>query len=415
MNRTFTLSCFLIFAFLNPIFGQVEDVSVGPSYAFQAYYDLSTGEVTQVSNDAWDISFSNIGVQDAGIHINESAAFMSAPLKLYLADVKDWSTVISESDINEESEILYNPEESWSEGAFNTVKNDENPLDFGWGSYNTSSHTVEGDKIYIIQQRDGTFLKFQVINLASGTYSFKYANLDGSEEVTDTVSKDPTSDRKLIHYSFGNGEVEMPTDYDLIFQRYSTPLDNGEGGFIDYTVTGVLLAEGVQAVVADGVDTETVDESDYADQYSEDLKTIGHEWKSFSFSEGWLIDDDRAQFVKTKEGDIYKVVFFDFQGSTSGITTLQKTFIGTSSTKEEVQIQDAINIYPNPTSDYIKFGGIQRDMTAQLYDISGKLVKKGMIVNDNQEWSLSSLNGGRYTLILSDGNIHLTHNIMVIH
>ena len=50
----------------------VIQVSTGTGYAKFSYYKLNDGATQQVNNDAWDIAFSNLGVQQAGIFVNES-------------------------------------------------------------------------------------------------------------------------------------------------------------------------------------------------------------------------------------------------------------------------------------------------------------------------------------------------------
>lgn len=376
----------------------VDEVSVGAAYSQQAFYDLNTGTVTQLSNESWDIAFSNDGFQDAGIFINEAVTFMASGLELYSAQDIGWDENIDASLFDDQSPI-FNPEENWTEGAFNTLKDPDSQLDYGWGTYNTQSHQVEGDQVFVIKKRDASFIKIMISSLSGGNYNFRYANLDGSNEIEATVAKDGES--KMIYYSLENQEVvSIPTNYDLLFQRYSTPLDPGDGNLVDYTVTGVLLAPGVQAVKADGIDPATVEYEDYADGMSDNLKTIGHDWKSFSFSSGWLIDMDRVYFVKSQEEEIYKVTFFDFEGSSTGTTTVERTLIGTASSTEQIKIEDRINVYPNPTTESISINNAEQ---ADIYilDISGRMVKE--IKNyQKSKIDLTELTSGNYHVLVSN-------------
>ncbi|MBK7605096.1 MAG: hypothetical protein IPI15_16250 [Saprospiraceae bacterium] len=120
-------------------------------------------------------------------------------------------------------------------------------------------------------------------------------------------------------------------------------------------MTGILLAPGTQAAVADGVDLSTVKESDYADKYSSLPTTLGHDWKAFDFTLGWIIDEDRANFVKTKNGEVYKLVFVDFEGSGTGTTAVERTLLKTAATEEIKVANETISIYPNPVKDAITF------------------------------------------------------------
>ena len=351
MRLTYTLVTVFI-ALSSPILAQIDQVSVGPSYSQQAYYKIATGEVETVPNEAWDIAFSAEGQQDAGVFINESSSLTSASLLVFLSEISDWSAPIIATDELVDSIALYNPEATWTEGAFNTVKDPASPFDYGWGIYNPQNHIIEGSRIFIIKDRQGSFFKFQVVSLASGSYTFRYADLNGDNEKTFELDK-ANAEGSLIYFSFDTeDEVRMPTDYDLIFQRYSTPLDAGDEMYIPYTVTGVLLAPGVEAVVADGVDPNNVNEADYADQYSGLPTVIGHEWKAFDFSSGWVMDQDRTHFIKDTQGSIFQLTFFDFEGSSTGITTMEKKLVGTVATKEEAPVNSTFTVYPNPTTEY---------------------------------------------------------------
>ncbi|MFT6337896.1 MAG: hypothetical protein ACI86M_002263 [Saprospiraceae bacterium] len=376
MKRIFTLIT-LTYLFTASICAQIDQISVGPSYSQQAYYSLSTGETEIVANDAWDISFSAIGQQDAGVFFNESTSFMSAPMQVFVTDITDWSEDIVSTETYVDSVALYNPENNWTEGAFNTVKDPTSQLDYGWGAYNPQTNTVEGTKVFVIKKRDGSFFKMQVESLSGGTYTMNYADLDGSNEITYEINK-ADAENGMIHFSFATDDiVEMPTDYDLIFQRYTTPLDAGDGSFIEYTVTGVLLANGTEAVLVDGVDPTSVIESDYDDQYTSLPTTIGHSWKYFDFSIGWVIDEDRTQFVKTADNDIYQLTFYDFEGSSTGITTLERTFITSVSTKEQTISDIRLAVFPNPTTDYFHVES-EEDFTINITisNMSGQVIKR---------------------------------------
>ena len=413
MIKNFTLILLAFIATNLLLTAQVEQVSVNPSYTHQAYYNLATGEVTQVPNDAWDIAFSNDGVQDAGVFINESASLDGNSVKAYLSLEADWATAITDVSVfSDTTTILYNAEQNWIEGAFNSMRIPNSPFDYGWGEYNPPTNSVVGNKIFVIQKRDGSFIKFQILQLIDGEYSFRYADLDGSNEATAIASKNDAGENPLIYFSFDSGEtVDMPTDYDLVFQRYTTDVDDGTGTFIPYNVTGVLLSPGAEAVIADGVDPASVSESDYTGEYTTTPIVIGHHWKIFDFTAGWMIDEDRAQFVKTKNGDIYKIVFFDFEGSLTGITTLEKTKVVLSST--QLTASDVgITVYPNPTADFVYISGNKDYYNAMIYDAKGQLVLNEKIDLGKAQLNLNELNSGLYTLVLRNEDTVVNHRLI---
>lgn len=403
----------LITAFVYQVYAQqVEQVSTGAAYSLQAYYALESGDVQQVTNEDWDLAFSNDGVTDAGVFVNESAAFMQNTLALYVADITDWSEPITDVSVFTEEIRLYNPKENWIEGAFNSVASESDPLDYGWGSYNPQNFAVEGNKIYVVEQRSGSFLKLQIQRLADGVYQFRYANLDGSNEVVETIAKNENSGQELIFYSLRDRRVvDVPiSDADLIFKRYFSPLDDGSGNTLQYNVTGVLLAPGTQAVVADGVDPLTVMESDYSDQYSPIPTVIGHDWKEFDFSAGWQLDFDRVHFVKTQEGDIYKLYFFDFEGSSTGITTLEKTYITTVNNAEVLEQNTTISLFPNPAQHQIQIEGLSPGAELQIFDNAGQLRVERTAQNSREQLEIEQLEQGLYHLILRQNGTVSIHN-----
>lgn len=386
---------------ISAITAQTDMVSVGAGYSQQAFYNIGTGEVTTIANEAWDIAFSNLGAIDAGILVNEGATYGEEGLKVYLAPTEDWTDEITDVIQFSEAKPLYNADLDWSEGAFNTVKDPESPFDYGWGAYDPATHAVVGTKVYVIQKRDGTFMKFQVTDLTGGVYNFRYADLDGGNEETASVTKGEDSPA-IIRFSFENKEtIEIPHAYDLIFARYSQPLDPGDGNLIDYSVTGVLLAPGTEAVVADDVDVDTVNEEDYADDYTSNVNVIGHEWKFFDFSQGWVLDEDRAQFVKTRTGDVYKVVFYDFEGSATGTTTLGKEFVRMVSSTDVVSAELGIKVFPNPCVNYLTIDRPGTDVQVTIFDNNGRQVLSQNLLGNNERIDVAHLQSGIYNVLLS--------------
>lgn len=407
MIRIFTLIIFLVAIGSQPIFAQLEEdkVSVGNSYSLQAYYKLSTGEVTTVASEAWDIAFSSKGLQDAGVFINESASFMASPLELYLANTTDWNETIVESTIAD-FERLYNEDKNWEEGAFNSVRDTNSFSDYGWGKYDGASRSVVGDKIFVLKKRDGSYIKLQITGLIGTEYQFRYANLDGTEEQSETIAKNTIEDDVIIHYSLDTKEtVEVPTDFDLLFQRYTVGLDGGNDEIIQYNVTGVLLAPGTEAVVVKDIDDpEKVEEADHAAFYSTNLLTIGHDWKRFDFAEGWLIDLSRVQFVKTRNGDLYRIIFDDFEGSQTGTTILFKELLQTQTSSINNELNDRYNIevFPNPVTNYFTVNSEQLiPIHIDLIDNSGKLIKS-FDTFSGQQIPVAELSNGTYHLVISN-------------
>lgn len=364
-------------------------VSMGTGYSQQAYYRLADDNTHTVANASWDLAFTAIGSIDAGIAINESTtAVMGAPapeLQVFLTAASSFATVI---DTGLFVERLYNGKGSWDAGAaLNTVANAGNPFDFGWGIYNPTNHSLLGNRVFAIRLRNNSYKKFMVESYAGGTYTIKYADFDGSNEQVRTISKGGHTAAQLALFSFTTGEVltALPA-WDLLFCRYYTRLDDGTGNLLNYVVTGVLSAPGVQAVKASGIDPATVSFADHEAALSGTLDVIGHDWKSFSFTSGWVIPQDLAYFVKTADDRVYKLTFIDFEGSSTGVSTFEKVDLGVISdvaTPSSNVAQAAI--YPNPARQgqpaTLAFTLKQRrdQLPLAIRDLHGRLVWQAQV------------------------------------
>lgn len=385
-------------------------VSVGAQYAMQSFYNLDTDNVEQIPNESWDLAFSNVGRQDAGIIINESASLSGAPLELYSAYVNEWDNPMGSQDTLTQDNRLYNTEESWMEGAFNTLKSPINPFDYGWGEYVPQEQRVVGSTVYILKMRDGSLKKIQIMESGLVDYTFRYADLDGSNEETRKVAREPGV--SVMFYSMTEDKAfPMPDDCDLMFKRYAKPLDDGAGGILDYIVLGVLAAPGVESVRAAGVEPNAVTHDDYHDSYTARTDNIGHDWKEFDLNEGgWVVPEDRTYFAAAKSGKIYQMTFIDFEGSSTGISTFIKTPIGSTSTEEALNI--AINVFPNPTSDYLSVTAEESIKQIYLLDQTGRLIQE---YSDtlNQLQLPGNLNSGQYNLMIVVGENVITKQIAI--
>ena len=360
-------------------------ISTGAGYQKQSFFKLSTDTETQSNNTAWDIAFSVFGFQDGGIFINEGAGTVmgqpQAVPEVYSALTENFDEQPDPATL--EDFPLYNSEKSWENGAFNEIRDLSNPLDYGWGQYNFVSHQILGTSVYVIKLRNGQYRKFKVESLTGGTYTFKYANLDGSNLVTKTINKADHAGKTLAYFSFESGNtvnVEPADGFDLVYCRYITPLyDPGSMTFLAYSVTGILSGEGVRVAKADGITPETVQFTDFQDSLSSNMDVIGYDWKAFSGA-AWTLDDDRVYFVNTSDEHVWKVQFVDFEGSSTGTTVLEKTDLGTLSA---VTLPDAIGMkalmYPNPTQERLVVSldvptSLEGDAQLAITDLSGRTV-----------------------------------------
>lgn len=329
-------------------------VSVGASYSNQAYYTLSNDAVSILPNESWDLAFATIPGSGAIFYNESSRSSMAATapeLRLYLAPTDNFADVITVSSL---TDSLYNPETDWETGAFNTVRNENDPNDYGWGTFNATAQSIAGNKVFALKLRDNNWIKLSIESMANSVFTVKYAGLDGSGETTITVDKTDFAGSPFAFFSF---ETEMatasPAGWDLLFARYRDALDPGTGEVVQYEVTGVLSGPGVETAEARNVDPQSVSYEPYLDSLSSEMDVIGQDWKFFDLGAFiWVLDPERAYFVKTAENRLWKIVFYEFDGSTTGNTTFEKTDLGLLSGLENPagNFLD-LGVYPNPVAE----------------------------------------------------------------
>lgn len=399
----------LIFAGIFSVFSinaQIEDtVSTGLSYANDVYYSLENNEVLTVERENWDIAFS-VGGMGSTILTNEGAG-----TSLYFypnGDTSAWSTVDTAGI--ETWTKYYNHDSLWSVGAFSqtaTMYKDEvfETYDMGWGLYDYgTTHAVKGDSLFVLKLSDGSFKKLWIDRLQSGHYYFKSADLDGANEVSDTVVKTDYENKNFGYYSLKTGtELDREPDnstWDLLFTKYNTPV-MGRYGLTPYGVTAVLSNDGVLVNKVSGVATEESDT--LSSSFSGSLSAIGGDWKSYSHtSGGYVVSDSLTYFVKSKDSDLWKVVFTGFGGSSNGNYIFSKEKILSVGMMESINVLN-VSTYPNPTTDFLNIVLHQKDnenLNVTIFDMSGSLVYSelfaGMPGVNNLQLSVGEYSKGLY-------------------
>jgi hypothetical protein len=122
---------------------EFQEISTGAGYNMQSYVNIGDGTSRQIANSAWDIAFS-IAPEDAGVFINESVGSTpgTSAIQLFYTLSEDFSEVPDTGDFQDFP--LSNSERSWTYGAFNEIRSDQDPLDFGWGNYDEQSGEISG-------------------------------------------------------------------------------------------------------------------------------------------------------------------------------------------------------------------------------------------------------------------------------
>jgi hypothetical protein len=400
MKKLFTIPALLLAG--NMAFGTVvtDTVSTGPSYTNQVWYSLPDDEQGSSPKDNWDIAFEATGYA-ASILANtqKGLAVYQSPYA-----VAQWSAVDTAGI--DSWPALHNSDLTWDEGALNS--NPDGNFDLGWGEYDMNTHVVTGDSIFVVKLVSGAWKKLRINSLAGSTYTFTYANLDGSNEQTGTIAKGDYSGKNFAYYSL---ETNTPLDrepvsttWDVTFTKYITTILAPAP--TPYGVTGLLLNKNVTAIKAAGIDVNSVSYSTYT--FQNDINTIGYDWKAFAGS--WTIEDSLVYFVQRSNGDVWKLIFTGFTGSSSGSYIFSKEQVATGNTGvSNVASATVLGIYPNPTKNQFQIifnAPTESSNYITVYDLAGRIVKHEALVGTGSLTQhgidISSLNKGVYLVAIND-------------
>ena len=410
MNKIFTT--LLLFISLN-LFSQNQSISLLPSYTNQSFYSLENGEVANLNNTDWDLAFST-ATMSSSIRIN---AGMGTELYSYpLGDTTDWNTFNSSNLSNWLP--IYNSDTNWFVGAFD--KNSTSMFDMGWGMYSMITHHVTGDSLYAIKTIGGDWKKLWIQKLANDEYSFKYANLDGTNEINTSVSKLNYSDKNFIYYSLDQNSVldrePNSIDWDITFTKYITPVQG-----MPYGVTGVMSNDGVQVAQVDNLP----DPNSYTDysqhSMSTEINTIGYDWKSFDMSTfSYSVEPYRCYFVKDLQDKVWRIIFTSFEGSSTGNIEFNTQEMTSSTSISELQSDiSTFEIYPNPITDNnltIVFDNSFNETQLEIFTVTGKQVFDKNINGAGfqaKSFSLPNLDKGLYIVSISSRGNSIQKKLLI--
>ena len=393
-----------------------DSVMIGAGYSDHVWYSLETGEVARSAKDRWDFAFSVSGFGSSILlnHLNDN--------KLYVypnGDTASWTT-LDTNGISTWSQ-LYNSDTSWNYGAFNANTDRDNDFDLGWGVYNMITHQVVGDSLFVLQQGNA-FKKIWIKGLAGGVYTVKLANLDGSQEVDVAINKADYGQRNFVYYSVSANEIRnlepLNDAWDLKFTQYTTIIPSFGG----YPASGVLQNGNVTtAQVSEVGDPLNFDDHE-RQEFSTEINTIGHDWKSFDFATNqWSIDDSTVYFVRARNGALWRLVFTDFGGSATGKYVFQKELIEEASELPqgvEAPSKASLQIYPNPSNQgwanllYASNAPVQ----LTIHDLQGRVVysaQQGAAVLGQIQLSTQAWSAGMYIVRMESSGATQTQKLII--
>jgi hypothetical protein len=380
-----------------------DSVILGPSYANRAFYSLENSTVGTMPSTGWDLQLASHSVMSSTIRLN--AGNGAAAWQYMAGDTANWASLDTagmgasngwmriHDDIN-----AYDP------GAFEV--NATGFPNYGWGNYNTISHDVVGEKLFVVKTTTGTFKKMWIVALHANTQTFelKVADLDGSNETTIDVVRAGQTGKNFLYLNLNTGAVTNPepekTTYELVFERYEASLSPG----VYYPVVGVRPAVGIQNARVANVHVDDVTAS--SGTLSDDLVAIGHDWKAFA-NGSWQLADSMSFLIETRSGALYQIWFTGFVGQSGGKFFFNKRLLATASIENNNAL--AAEVYPNPVSDilYVKTQ-IQTPATLLLTDMQGRVWLSQTMENGTSSIPVNQLglsNGAYVVRVISEGKV----------
>lgn len=375
-----------------------DSVSMDPGYVNESYYSMENGEVENISNQTWDLAFDLSGF-GAGVRINQHTG-----VEVYvLGSNTDWPTL---DTTGMAWDALNNSDLFWGVGALNAAAG-SSQTDLGWGEYNFVTHHINASRSFVLILADGSYKKLLIESLASGVYIFKSADLDGGNEVSNTVTKSNYTDKNFAYYSISSNTVldREPTNntWDIVFTKYVTELQPA----VYYGVTGVLSNKGVYVRKAEGVDPEAAVFSDYT--VDSVINVVGWDWKTFNMSSfSYDIEPDLSYFIEDKNNNIWQIKFERFDGSSTGKIVFGKRQVAAASLVENAEIS-ALGVAPNPAinSAEIVFNSNASEANISIIGLNGKVVYQNVLSGTGLQSlniDLSSFNSGMYMVQVSTEN-----------
>lgn len=383
-----------------------QTVVMGQGYANEVYYQFSTYNTTTVARDVWDISFRTT-VMSSSILINDGT---EAVLWAYpYADTSGWAA-IDTFDLYTWPP-LYNDPTDWENGAF--CRNATGHPDYGWGVYNTVTHVITGDSIFIMKLVDGSFKKIWIIekNSPENKYLFRYANLDGSDSHEITLDCNLYLDKDFVGFDM---QTNLPVDYqpvkeswDILFTKYMAMHYTGS----PYPVTGVLSNPAVYTKRFYPVDPDFNDWQQGS--WDSTRSNIGWDWKWFDLANMvYVIEDSMVFYVQDQVQDVYRLVFTGFEGMSTGVIDFGIAHVGSTTGIGDSKYSNFhVSLYPNPATDIINveieiINPTNEQMTLTLMDMTGRTLRREVLPDGQKKTSrnINWLSPGAYFMVVSTGN-----------
>lgn len=392
-----------------------DTASMGAGYANSVYYSLANGiSGAPVPDNNWHFAVQALNAMSdthggVGIWTNE-ATKTGAVVKLYSLHKQgtvSFQTVAAADTVGMvgAAKELHNDTTTYAQGAFNAgATGGTNPsagINYGWGNYSSNSqggfpaHSVVGDSLYLLtlNQSAGMGAPSTVVGayivwpraLANGNAWTLYTkNLaDGDIDTLEVSIANATTLFKYYNFTTKAWTDREPNknSWDIVFSNFMDLYGNyGLQG-----VTGVLSNYNIKVAQADNIAPNSADYNNFASNYSEDIHTIGSDWKTVNMTTyQYDITANQSWFIKLTSGDIWQI-YFDMFATVGGERKigLQKRKVYTAPPPTSVvdvnEFVSNVVVAPNPAINgqanlLVDAKQTIRDAKIIVTDLSGRVV-----------------------------------------
>jgi hypothetical protein len=285
-------------------------------YIYQSYYDLGSKSIVSTNlKNTWDLGF-ECSAKGTKIILNSSNFMLAA---------ESGST-----DFNAPVDTVGY---KWK---FDASSGNQDTVAFGgWVGYSDpDSVKMYSNMVFVVDRgydaagnlRGLKKVVFQEVTDTS--YSFRFAGLDGSDEHSFILKKDPAVNYMCFSFDGGGQQLDLEPpaqDWDLLFTQYTTLLYTNEGDPYPYLLTGILSNPSGVVVAQDTLyDFASIDLNIARGlDYSQALDEVGYDWKDVvgDVSSGnvtYVIVEGRNYVIRDMQGFFYKLRFISYYSLDNG-------------------------------------------------------------------------------------------------
>jgi hypothetical protein len=306
---------------------------MGAGYANDVFYKMDSGIIATVPRGNWDIAFHTSTFSSTVITNGGNGILLFESPQ----DTTYWNSIDTTGLYSWNK--LYNSDTTWTLGAFERTAIGH--PDYGWGKYNDITHDLIGNKMFIIKLANGQYKKIWIVRKYStiNKYTIKFADINGSNEITATIDCSLYVSKNFVYYSLGSAMVidrEPPKDkWDFVLTKYIEMVPSESATYTPYSVTGILTNtmrlstmgnvsySGISVSQLDNVDQSTLDYT--LAPFNTSMSIIGSDWKAFDMSlNTYTLKNNVVYFVKNRANNIYRMVFLTFEGASTGALSFEE-------------------------------------------------------------------------------------------